>query len=198
MKYIGPKDRLSRREGVDLFGKGGRLTRLNVPPGMHGPKGTRKLSEYGRQLREKQKVKRMYGLAEKQFAKYVSQAQKSRGSTGEALIQLLERRLDNTIYRLGFAPTRFSARQIVSHGHVLVDGKRVNIPSYLVREGQTVALDVKAQNIPEVKKLLGVETPSIAGWLERKAAVGRMKNYPKREDITEPISEQDIVEYYSR
>lgn len=198
MKYTGPKDRLARREGADLFGRGRRLTRLNVPPGMHGSKGTRKLSEFGRQLREKQKVKRMYVLSEKQFAKYVSQAQKSRTNTGEALIQLLERRLDNTVYRLGFAPTRFSARQIVSHRHVLVDGKKVNIPSYLVREGQTVALDTKAQSIPEVKKLLEVEAPEIAGWLERKAAVGRVKNYPKREQITESISEQDIVEYYSR
>lgn len=198
MRYTGPKDRLSRREGVDLFGKGNRLRRLNVPPGMHGPKGTRKMSEFGRQLREKQKVKRMYGLSEKQFAKYVAQAQKSQANTGEALIQLLERRLDNTIYRLGFAPTRTSARQLVSHAHILVDGKKVNIPSYLVREGQTIALDTKAQNIPEIKKLLEVETPEIAVWLERKAAVGRMKNYPKRDDITDPISEADIVEYYSR
>lgn len=198
MRYTGPKDRLARREGTDLFGRGRRLTRLNVPPGMHGPKGTRKLSEFGRQLREKQKVKRMYVLSEKQFAKYVTQAQKSKGNTGEALIQLLERRLDNTVYRLGFAPTRFSARQIVSHRHVLVDGKKVNIPSYLVCQGQTVALDTKAQNIPEVKKLLEVEAPEVAGWLERKAAIGRVKNYPKREQITESISEQDIVEYYSR
>lgn len=198
MRYTGPKNRLSRREGVDLFGKGSRLRRLNVPPGMHGQKGTRKISEYGRQLREKQKVKRMYGLSEKQFAKYVTQAQKSRANTGEVLIQLLERRLDNTIYRLGFAPTRTSARQLVSHAHVLVDGKKVNISSYLVSEGQTLALDTKAQNIPEIKKLLEVETPEVAGWLERKAAVGRMKHYPKRDDITEPISEQDIVEYYSR
>lgn len=198
MRYTGPKDRLSRREGVDLYGKGSRLTRLGVPPGMHGAKGTRKLSEFGRQLREKQKVKRMYSLSEKQFAKYVTQAQKSRENTGGMLIQLLERRLDNTVYRLGFAPTRFSARQLVSHGHILVDGAKINIPSYLVREGQTIALDAKSQNIPEIKKLLGVESPPIVSWLERKAAVGRIKNYPKREDITEPISEQDIVEYYSR
>lgn len=198
MKYTGPKDRLSRREGVDLFGKGGKIRRLNVPPGMHGPKGTRKLSEYGRQLREKQKVKRMYGLSEKQFEKYVSRAQESKTNTTDALIQLLERRLDNVVYRLGFAPTRYSARQLVSHTHILVDEKRVNIPSYLVSEGQTVALDAKAQNIPEVKKLLEDKDIVLANWLERKAAVGRVKVYPKREEIKETISEQDIIEFYSR
>lgn len=181
---------------MDLFGKGSRLTRLGVPPGMHGPKGTRKLSEYARQLKEKQKVRLMYGLSEKQFGKYVSLALKSRGNTGEALIQLLERRLDNIVYRLGFAPTRPAARQLVSHGHVLVDGKKLNIPSYLVRESQTIALDSRAQLIPEVGKLLEQEFSS--EWLERKAAVGRVKNYPKRENIQEPISEQDIVEFYSR
>lgn len=197
MRYTGPKDRLSRREGFDLFGKGAKLTRLSVPPGVHGPKGFRKTSEFGRQLREKQKVKRLYGLSEKQFARYVAQAQKAKGNTGEALIQLLEKRLDNVVYRLGFAPTRPASRQLVSHGHILVDGKKVTIASFSVAEGQTVSLDTKAQNIPEIKKMLEKEV-SLANWLERKAIVGRVKSLPQREDVTESISEKDIIEYYSR
>lgn len=198
-RYTGPKDRLSRREGADLFGKGTRLTRLNVPPGVHGPKGVRRnVSQYGRQLREKQKVKRIYGILEKQFRRYVDSALKTRGNTGEALLKLLETRLDNIVYRLGFAPTRPFARQLVSHRHVMVSGKRVNIPSYRVKVGDTISLSAKALQIPVVKNLLenkGYKTPS---WLEKKAAVGRVKAEPVREDITEPISEQDIVEFYSR
>jgi small subunit ribosomal protein S4 len=197
-KYNGPKDRLSRREGVDLFGKGGKLTRLNVPPGVHGPKGSRTGSQYGRQLREKQKVKRLYGLMEKQFRKYVTQASRTRGNTGETLLSIIERRLDNTLYRLGFAPTRAAARQFVGHRHVLVDGKKVNIPSYQVKIGETVGLTTKALEIPVIKKLLEKEDYSLPSWLERKAAVGKVKALPKREDVTEPISEQDIVEFYSR
>ncbi len=128
-RYTGPKDRLSRREGFDLFGKGVKFTRLNVPPGMHGPKGTRMLSEYGRQLREKQKAKRLYGILERQFRNYVNEAMKIKGNTGEKLLSLLEKRLDNVVFRLGFAPTRSLARQIVYNRHVLVNGKKVNIPS---------------------------------------------------------------------
>lgn len=199
MRYTGPKDRLSRRESFDIFGKGARLTRLSVPPGQHGPKGTpRKISSYGRQLREKQKVKRIYGVTEKQFQKYVAQAQKERGNTGDVLVGFLERRLDNVVYRLGFASTRPAARQLVSHGHILVDGAKLNIPSYLVKEGQTAALDIKAQNIPEVKKLLEGDSAQRPEWLERKAAVGKMKRIPAREDVIEPISEADIIEFYSR
>lgn len=197
-RYTGPKDRLSRREGFDLFGTGLKLTRLTVPPGVHGPKGSRGSSQYGRQLREKQKVKRLYGLLEKQFRKYVETALKSRGNTGEKLIGLLEKRLDNVIFRLGFAPSRPSARQIVSHGHVLVDGKKVNIPSYELKVGQTVSLDAKGMNIPVVAKLLKNEEIKLPTWLEKKAVVGKVDRDPKREDILEPISEQDIVEFYSR
>lgn len=198
MRYTGPKDRLSRREGIDLFGKGARLTRLSVPPGQHGPKGQRKISNYGRQLREKQKVKRIYGVAEKQFKKLFAQAQKVRGNTGEVLLANLEQRLDNVVYRLGFAPTRPAARQLVSHGHVLVDGAKVDIPSYQVKNGQAIALDTTAQKIPEVKKLLEDKKAKTPSWLERKAVVGRVKRLPAREDIVEPISEQDVVEFYSR
>src|SRR3972149_2260831 len=129
-RYTGPKDRLSRREGFDLYGAGAKLTRLTVPPGMHGPRGMGKTSRYGRQLREKQKVKRLYGVLEKQFRKYVDHALKSKGNTGEVLLSLLEKRLDNVVYRLGITPTRSAARQLVSHRHVFVNGKKVNIPSY--------------------------------------------------------------------
>lgn len=198
-RYTGPKDRLSRREGIDLFGKGAKLTRLSVPPGMHGPKGTRrKVSSYGRQLREKQKIKRMYGVTEEQFKRYFNEAEKVRGNTGEVLVTALERRLDNVVYRLGFAPTRPAARQLVSHGHILVDGDRLNIPSYGVKEGQTVALDEKAQKIPEIKKLIEEKEFQLPSWLERKAAVGRVKRPPAREDVVEPISETDVIEFYSR
>lgn len=197
-RYTGPKDRLSRRENYDLFGKGGKLTRLSVPPGIHGPKGLRSQSQYGRQLREKQKVKRIYGVLEKQFAKYVGEAFKSRGNTGEVLLSFLESRLDNVVYRLGFAPTRPGARQLVSHGHVLVNGEKINIPSYRVSVGDTILLSGKAMEIPVVKKLLGEKEKELPAWLERKAAVGRIKREIVREDILEPVSEKDIVEFYSR
>lgn len=197
-RYTGPKDRLSRREGFDLFGAGAKLTRLTVPPGVHGPKGTGKQSQYGRQLREKQKVKRLYGLLEKQFRKYVEHALKTRGNTGEALLALLEKRLDNAVFRLGFAPNRPAARQLVSHRHVLVNGKKVNIPSYQLKAGETVTLTKKAMEIPYIKTLLGNDEHQVPGWLQRKAAAGKVERDPKRDDIPEPISVQDIVEFYSR
>ncbi len=197
-RYTGPKDRLSRREGFDLFGKGAKLTRLTVPPGMHGPKGIRNTSQYGKQLREKQKTKRIYGVLEKQFRKYIEIALKSKGNTGERLLSLLERRLDNVVYRLGFAPTRPAARQMVSHGHVLVNGKRVNVPSYQVVAGETVGLSAKGIEIPAVKELFAQKDKEIPEWLARKAAIGKVLREPSRGDIVEPISEQDIVEFYSR
>ena len=171
-RYTGPKDRLSRREGFDLFGKGAKLTRLTVPPGVHGPKGSRNPSQYGKQLREKQKVKRLYGVLEKQFRKYLKEALKTKGNTGEMLLRLLERSLDNVIFRLGFAPTRPAARQLVSHRQVLVNGKRVNIPSYQVVPGETISLGTKAINNPVVKKMLEDEKYKTPEWLKRKAAVG--------------------------
>lgn len=197
-RYTGPKDRLSRREGFDLYGAGAKLTRLAVPPGVHGPKGTRMLSQYGRQLREKQKVKRLYGVLERQFRRYVEEALKTKGNTGETLLSLLERRLDNVIFRLGFAVSRPSARQLVSHRHVLVNGKRVNVPSYQVRAGEAISLSGKALTIPSVKKVLAEKDRKIPGWLKKKAAFGVVIREPKMEDIQEPISVQDIVEYYSR
>jgi len=197
-RYTGPKDRLSRREGFDLFGKGVKFTRLEIPPGMHGPKGVRSSSQYGRQLREKQKVKRLYGIMEKQFANYVKTAIKGKGNTGETLLTLLEKRLDNVIFRLGFAPSRPAARQLVSHRHVLVEGKRLNIPSCQVKVGQTVGIDPKALAIPIVKKMLDEKAVKIPDWLQRKASFGKIKREPTIEDIVEPIAIQDIVEFYSR
>ena len=197
-KYVGPKDRLSRRENFDIFGAGAKLTRLQVPPGVHGPKGTRGQSQYGRQLREKQKVKRLYGILEKQFRRYVDEALRTKGNTGEALLISLEKRLDNIIYRLGFAPSRPAARQMVSHGHVFVNGKKLNIPSCNLVVGDTVSIDTKIAEVPEVKKAIENKDIKLPEWLLRKALVGKVEGSPKREDITEPISEQDIVEFYSR
>jgi small subunit ribosomal protein S4 len=198
MRYTGPKDKLSRRENFDLFGAGAKLTRLQVPPGVHGPKGAKGSSQFGKQLREKQKVKRMYGIMEKQFEIYMNEAFKSEGNTGEALLVKLERRLDNIVYRLGFAPSRPFARQLVSHRHVLVNGKKVNIPSLQVAIGDTISLDGKGLNIPDVKKTLALEDFTVVAWLVRKAAIGKVERFPKREDISEAINEQDIVEFYSR
>lgn len=197
-RYTGPKDKLSRREGFDLFGKGAKLTRLVVPPGMHGGKGTPKLSQYGKQLREKQKVKRLYGVLEKQFKNYVSRAGRIQGNSGEELLRLLETRLDNVVYRLGLTPARPSARQIVSHGHVFVNDGRVRIPSFRVREGDVITISARAASkIPAVTRVISekIQTPV---WLERKGMSGKVLRLPKREDITEPINEQTIIEFYSR
>lgn len=204
-RYTGPKNRLSRREGIDLGYKtvgsksyANLLKRLNVSPGMHGPKGKRKLSDYGLQLREKQKVKRMYGLLERQFRKNFEQAKKWRGNTGEKLIEFLERRLDNTVYRLGLSPTRALARQLTSHRHVFVDGKKVNIPSYLVHAGQVVTLTSKGMEIPAVKKMLDESTTKVPEWLVREGPAGKIVRSPVRADMSEDINEQLIVEFYSR
>ena len=197
-RYTGPKDRLSRREGFDLFGKGLKFTRLNQPPGVHGPKGSRTLSEYGKQLREKQKARRLYGVMEKQFRGYVEEALKSKSNTGERLLSLLEMRLDNVIFRLSFASSRPAARQLVSHKHVLVNGKKVNISSYRVKVGEVITLDSQAVNIPSVKSVLDEKGRKVPDWLERKALAGKIIKEPQVEDVFEPISMQDIVEYYSR
>lgn len=196
-RYTGPKDRLSRREGFDLFGKGAKLTRLTVPPGIHGPKGVGKISLYGRQLREKQKTKRIYGIVERQFKNYVKKASRSSGNSGEVLLSFLERRLDNVVFRLGLAPTRMSARQVVSHGHVFVNNKRVNIPSFEVKMDDIITLTPKAQKMPVVIQTLG-EDNNLPEWLDRKGNVGKILRLPKRDDIIEPIEEHSIIEFYSR
>jgi len=198
-KYNGPKDRLSRREGVDLFNKGAKLTRLLITPGVHGPKGAkRNQSQYGKQLREKQKVKRIYGILEKQFRLYIEKALTSKGNTGEELLNLLEKRLDNVVYKLGFANSRPMARQIVSHRHVLVNGKKLNIPSYQVKIGDVITLSTKILDTPNIKKIIEIEDHEVPSWLLRKLTVGKVNADPKRSDVTEIVSEQDIVEFYSR
>ena len=198
-RYTGPKDRLSRRESTDLFNKGVKLTRLNVLPGVHGPKGSlRAPSQYGKQLREKQKTKRTYGVLEKQFRNYMEEAMRSKGNTANVLFEKLESRLDNVVYRLGLASTRPLARQLVSHRHVYVDGKRVNIPSYQVKTGETVTLSKKGMEIPSVELHLKNKNVTVPDWLQRKAVVGKVKRLPNRDDVPEPFVEQDIIEFYSR
>jgi small subunit ribosomal protein S4 len=176
------------------------IQRRNYPPGQHG-QGRGKISDYGLQLREKQKVKRMYGVLEKQFRGYFERAERMRGVTGTNLLVLLERRLDNVVYRLGFANSRTQARQLVRHNHVLVDGMRVNLPSFLVKVGQTVQVTEKSATSPLVRDAL--EAAARRGcppWLEleKEAAKGRVSMFPNREDITMPIQEHLIVELYSK
>lgn len=194
-----PKHKLSRREGKDLFGTGGPSLerRLNQPPGMHGRRPTRKVSVYAEQLREKQKVKRMYGLREQQFKRMMELALKSREQTGLALLKLLERRLDNVIYRLDLARTRPQARQFVNHGLVRVDGQRVDIPSYLVEPGQEIEMKESALQIPDVQELVQ-QTSNIPGWLEQRNGGGVVLREPNRDEIDPDIQEQRIVEFYSR
>jgi small subunit ribosomal protein S4 len=204
-RYTGPKNRLARRENMDLGYKtvgtkahASLLRRLNVMPGAHGQRGRRKTSDYGLQMREKQKVKRLYGLMERQFRRFFAMAKKWRGNTGDKFLQFLERRLDNTVYRLGLSPTRSLARQLVSHGHVRIDNHKVNIPSYLIEKDQIITLSVKALEIPAVKKMLEDKTPKIPEWLERKGPVGKIMRLPERSDIQDDINEQLIIEFYSR
>lgn len=204
-RYTGAKCRLCKREGKKLFLKGERCYSPKcpiekkgvVPPGQHGQRRKKKLSDYGYQLREKQKAKRIYGILERQFKRYFELAAKKKGATGETLLQLLETRLDNFIFRLGLVPSKSVARQTVSHGHVTVNGKKVNISSYLVKPGETVTLSPKGLNLPLVKEMLETKAKPPA-WIERKATVGKMIRLPKREEIDTDINEQLIVEYYSR
>ena len=200
-RYTGPKHRLCRAEGMALCGspKCPVLRKNAGPPGQHGQKGRRRLSEYGIQLREKQKVKRMYGVLERQFNKYFKMASSKKAATGEVLLQILETRLDNVIYRLGLAQSRPQARQLVSHGHVLVNDKTVTIPSYNVKIGDIVSLSAKTANLPFIKKLAEEKKEEkIPSWLSKKATVGKVQSRPKREDLEANINEKLIVEYYSR
>lgn len=198
-RYTGPKRRLSRREGVPLFAKDSEFIERKgaTPPGQHGARGRRRLSEYGLQLREKQKAKRIYGVLEKQFNRYYREASRAGGSTGLTLLHALETRLDNAVYRLGFVSSRMAARQMVSHGHILVDSRKVNIPSYRLRPGQTVAILGKMLDNTQVKKSLEV-SETLPQWLQRRATVGKVLRLPNRDEMEQGISEQLIVEYYSR
>lgn len=200
-RYTGPKNKKARRLGSDLGLKTNTKNiekRLSTPPGQHGRKGTRKVSDYGVQLAEKQKAKITYGILERQFKKYYTEAARNPLSTGEVMLSLLERRLDNCVYRLGFVPTRAAGRQLVSHGNVTINGKKLNIPSYKVKVGDVIGLTETAINIPYVKSLLADKEKLSASWLEKKASLGKVTRLPARSDITEAINEQLIVEFYSR
>ncbi len=206
-RYTGPSCRQCRRENMELFLKGERcytdkcgIKRRNYPPGQHG-QGRSKTSDYGVQLREKQKVRRIYGLLEKQFRGYFESADRMKGVTGENLLSLLERRLDNTVYRLGFASSRTESRQLVRHGHFVVNGKKVNIPSIQLKMGDVIELREKSRKIVSVNDSLeAVVRRGIPQWLEldRDTFKGVLKGLPVREDITTPIQEQLIVELYSK
>jgi small subunit ribosomal protein S4 len=207
-RYNGPVCKLCRREGMKLFLKGERcytekcsFTRRPYPPGQHG-QARIKLSEYAVRLREKQKVRRIYGVLERQFQKYYFDATRRKGRTGEEMLGLLETRLDNVVHRLGFAFTRAQARQLVKHNHVLVNGKRLNIPSVIVKKGDKIEIHPKSREIKEVvASLATVEKRPMLSWLELDKAnfAGTVKAPPVREELNEPaIREQYVVEYYSR
>ncbi len=208
-RYTGPICRLCRREGSKLFLKGERcytdkcsLERKTSEPGKSAQsKRIRKLTNYGIQLKEKQKMKEMYGLLEKQFSNLFKEAEKKHGITGDNLIQLLERRLDNVIFRLGFAKSRAQARQIVRHAHILVNGKKVNIPSYLVEVDDVIEIKEKSHSIPDFKALKEGEIDiNIPSWLEvdRENLKGKVVKLPSKEDLDLPVDEKLVVEYYSR
>lgn len=200
-RYNGPRNKKARRLGQDLGGKTNPKSlerRINTPPGQHGKKGRGKMSDYGIQLAEKQKAKYIYGVLERQFKQYYTLASRTPQATGAVLLRLLECRLDNCVYRLGFTPTRRAARQLVSHGNVMVNGKKLNIPSYQVKVGDVLSLSKTAVSIPYIKSLLESKDYHAPAWLERKASAGKVLRTPSREESTENINEQLIVEYYSR
>jgi len=198
-RYTGPKRRLSRREGLPLFSKDAKALERKgaLAPGQHGGKMRRRISEYGIQLREKQKAKRFYGILEKQFKGYVTSASKIKGATGLSLLKILESRLDNVVFRLGFTRSRAEARQFVSHGHINIDDKKVTIPSYSVKVGETIAISNNLRDNTQIKKSLE-EFQTLPEWLDRKATVGKVLRMPKREEMEQSIDEQLIVEFYSR
>ncbi|QNO14763.1 30S ribosomal protein S4 [Alkalicella caledoniensis] len=206
-RYTEAVCRLCRREGTKLFLKGERcytpkcaIDRRNYAPGQHG-QARKKVSEYGMQLREKQKLRRIYGVLEKQFRNYFKEANRRQGVTGENLLQILESRLDNQVFRLGFGTSRVEARQLVTHGHFTVNGKKVDIPSYLTKPGDVIQVKEKSQDSPKFKDLREfAATQNVASWLERdvEALSGKVLATPSREDIDVPVAEHLIVELYSR
>ena len=204
-RYIGPKCKLSRREGTDLFLKSARRSleskcKIDTVPGQHGAKKNR-LSGYGLQLREKQKIRRMYGVLERQFRRYFAEADRQRGSTGELLLQLLESRLDNIVYRMGFGSTRAEARQLVSHKAVAVNGQVVNIPSYQVRVGDVVSIREKAKKQVRIQEDLNLAGQiGFPNWVsvDTTRMEGVFKARPDRSELTSDINEQLVVEFYSK
>jgi small subunit ribosomal protein S4 len=208
-RYTGPVCRQCRREGGKLYLKGDKcytdkcpFSRRSYAPGQHGQgQARKKVSEYGIQLREKQKARRIYGVLEKQFRSYFEKAERQKGITGENLLVLLERRLDNVVFRLGFASSRTQARQLVRHGHFIVNGHRVDIPSYLVKPGEVVQVAETSKESPIIKEMMeGLNTKTVPAWLEMSAqdVSGKIVRYPTREEIDIPIQEHLIVELYSR
>ena len=199
-RYTGPKHKLARREGMNLLDKSSTSLkrRLNIPPGVHGRKRRKRLSEYGLQLREKQKVKATYGLLEKQFKRLIDKAASKKGDTEEILMSLLETRLDNIVYRLGFTKSRTMARQLVSHRHVLVNNEKINIPSYSVKVNDVITLTSKIKKTPAVIEKMEEKDIQLLPFLVKKGDVGKLLQVPKKEDLQVPFNLQLIVEYYSR
>ena len=199
-RYTGPKSKIARKFGEPIFGEDKVQARRNVPPGQHGANKRRKTSEYGMQLREKQKAKYTYGVLEKQFRNLFEKASRTKGVKGEVLLQLLEARLDNTVYRLGIAPTRAAARQLVLHRHIVVNGEVLNIASYSVKPGDVVGVREKSKSLEVIVDALSGFNHSKYPWLEwdETAKAGKMLHIPAREDIPENIKEQLIVELYSK
>lgn len=201
-RYTGPKTKISRRFGVPIFGPAKALERKNYPPGMHGPKGSRrKQSDYSIALAEKQKLRYQYGLLERQFRRYFQTALTRRGVTGEILLQLLETRLDNVVYRLGFANSRNAARQMVAHGHVAVNGRKVDVSSYNVKPGDTIAVkDKPGSRRLAAKNLELTQISPVPDWLavDKDSFSGKVMRIPSRAEIAPIVNEQLIVELYSR
>ena len=199
-RYTGPKTKIARKLGEPIFGEDKYFEKKNYPPGQHGANRRRKMSEYGTQLREKQKAKYTYGVLERQFRNLFNKASRMKGVTGEVLLQLLEARLDNVVYRLGIAPTRAAARQLVGHKHIVVDGKVVNIPSFQVKPGMVVAVREKAKSLEVIEAALAGFNHSKYPWIEwdEQQKGGKFLHMPDRADIPENIKEQSIVELYSK
>lgn len=199
-RYTGPRVRISRKFGEPILGDNKALQKKNYAPGMHGKSKKRKVSEYAVQLAEKQKAKYIYGLLERQFAKLFDKATRKKGVTGEVLLQLLEARLDNTVYRLGVAPTRRAARQLVSHKHITVNGDIVNIPSYTLKAGDMIGVRERSKSLEAITTSLSIQGSKKYHWLEwdNSEMTGKLIHVPVREDIPENINEQLIVELYSK
>lgn len=200
-RYTGPRVRISRRFGVPIFGSSKYLERRNYPPGVHGPRSRRKISDYALGLMEKQKLRYFYGLQEKQFRHIYQRAIRQRGVTGEIMLRLLELRLDNVVYHLGFAPTRAAARQMVVHGHIKVNGRRVTIPSYELRVNDVVEVHEKSASRQMAARSLESSTNrTVPAWLslDRDMFKGLVMRLPTREDIQPIANEQAVVEFYSR
>lgn len=207
-RYIGPVCRLCRREGVKLYLKGERcyspkcaMERRPYPPGQHGQRRTRRPSDYAVRLREKQKLRRIYGISETQFRNLFEEASRKKGVTGTVFLGLLESRLDNVVYRLGFAQSRRQARQMVRHGHILVNGKRVDLPAYRLKPGDEVAIAERSKNLDFIRQNLeAMKGRKVGPWLslDVEAMKGRFLRLPDREDLALPVNEQLVIEFYSR